>query len=281
MLDDVIKKIQDNYSYFSSAQTQIADVILNEPTCLALMTSADLAKKAQVSEATTVRFATALGYSGYSELRKAVQSEMMENRTLVKLQESLNRSDDEKSDYLAFMEMDIANIQLTMSHLNTPDLDLAVDQICKAKRVFILGRKRTSSLASYMEFILNLLLDQTLLLDDTANILESITDINEGDCIFAIGFKRYSKETVQVFQHFKKRGAFCIALTDSNTSPLTKIADVFFRVETSSLSFMDSYTAAMSLINGIWSKIARKNAEKSKKKLQVLEDLFKDADLFY
>ena len=281
MLDDVIKKIQDYYSRFSSAQKQIADVILNEPTCLALMTSADLAKKALVSEATIVRFATTLGFSGYSGLRKAVQSGMMENRTLVKLQESLNRSDDEKSDYLAFMDMDIANIQLTMSHLNTSDLDLAVDKMCKAKRVFILGRKRPSSLASYMEFILNLLLDQTILLDDTANILESITDVNQGDCIFAIGFKRYSKETVQVFQHFKKRGAFCIALTDSNTSPLAKIADVFFRVETSSLSFVDSYTAAMSLINGIWSKIARKNAEKSKKKLQVLEELFKDADIFY
>ena len=281
MLDDVIRQVEAHYTNLSSAQRQIADVILNEPTCLALMTSADLAKKAQVSEATTVRFATTLGYSGYSELKKAVQNEMMENRTLVKLQESLNRSDDEKSDYLAFMEMDIANIQLTMNHLNTSDLDLAVDQICKEKRVFILGRKRPSILASYMGFILTLLLDQTILLDDTANILESITDVNENDCIFAIGFKRYTKETVQVFQHFKKSGAFCIALTDSNTSPLTRTADVYFRVETSSLSFMDSYTAAMSLINGIWSKIARKNAEKSKNKLSTLEELFKDADIFY
>lgn len=281
MLDDVIRKVQEHYSDFSIAQKQIADVILNEPTCLALLTSADLAKKAQVSEATTVRFAAALGYSGYSELRKVVQSEMMENRTLVKLQESLNRSNDEKSDSLAFMEMDIANIQLTMSHLDLPDLDLAVDQICKAKRVYILGRKRPSMLASYMEFILNLLLDQTVLLDDTANILESITDVNKDDCIFAIGFKRYSKETVQVFQHFKKNGAFCIALTDSNTSPLAKAADVFFRVETSSLSFMDSYTAAMALINEIWSKIARRNAKKSRKKLEVLEELFKAADIFY
>ena len=193
MLDDVIRKIQEHYSRFSPAQKQIADIILNEPTSLALLTSVDLAKKAQVSEATTVRFATALGYSGYSELRKAVQSEMMENRTLVKLQESLNRSDDEKSDYLAFMEMDIANIQLTMSHLNTLDLDLAVNQICKAKRVFVLGRKRPSILASYMAFILNLLLDQTVLLDDTANILDSITDVTKDDFIFAIGVKRYSK----------------------------------------------------------------------------------------
>lgn len=281
MLDDVIKKIQEKYSTLSGAQRQIADVVLNEPACLALITSAKLAQKAQVSEATIVRFAVELGYSGYAELKRSAQDGMLENRTLVKLQASVSRSPEECSDYVTAMEMDVENLRFTMSHLDTASLDSAVEQMCRARRVFVLGRKRPAVLAAYMEFVLNLLLDHTVLLSDSANILESITDAGPEDCLFAIGFKRYSKETVQVLRHFRRSGAFCIALTDSNTSPLVEYAHVYFRVGTASLSFMDSYTAAMSLINSLWSRIALRNAEKSQAKLAVLEGLFKDAGTFY
>jgi len=278
-MNEVIRRIHEKYGQLTEAQKRVADLVLSDPARLALLTSSKLAQQARVSEATTVRFAMELGYSGYAEIKRAMQDGMMENRTLVKLQESIKDSNS-RNCYTAAMRTDVENIIRTMRHLDMGALDLAVDKMCQARQVFVLGRFRSEALAVYMESVLKMMLDRTVLLSAN-NTLESITDIGEEDCIFAISFKRYSKETVQIQRHCKEKGGFCIGLTDSSVSPLAEASDVTFKVEVHSALLVDSYTAAISIINGILTRIAQKNQEKSRKKLEVLEGLYKDIGIFY
>lgn len=278
-MNEVIRRIHEKYGQLTEAQRRVADIVLGDPACLALLTSSKLAQQAGVSEATTVRFAMELGYSGYAEIKRAMQDGMMENRTLIKLQESVKDSDS-RNCYTAAMRMDMENITRTMRYLDMAALDLAVDRMCRARQIFVLGRCRSEALALYLESVLKMLLDRTVLLT-ASNTLESIADVGDEDCVFAISFKRYSKETVQIQRHCKGKGAFCIGLTDSSVSPLAEVSDLTFKVEVHSASLVDSYTAAISLINGILTRISQKNQEKSRKKLEVLEGLYKDVGIFY
>jgi len=58
------------------AERRLADVVLSTPECVAFGTVADLATRASTSGATVVRFASKLGYDGFTALQGAVQDEL-------------------------------------------------------------------------------------------------------------------------------------------------------------------------------------------------------------
>ena len=57
----------------SKTQKKIADYILEHQVAVSFYTVGKLAKEANVSEASVVRFANFLGYDGYSSLQKQMQ----------------------------------------------------------------------------------------------------------------------------------------------------------------------------------------------------------------
>ena len=71
--NEVLKKIEENYSGFSKRQRMLADYILKNYDKAAFMTAAKLGKVVGVSESTVVRFATELGYKGYPGFQKALE----------------------------------------------------------------------------------------------------------------------------------------------------------------------------------------------------------------
>jgi len=57
----------------SDKKRQIAKYILDNYTEASFLTAAELARRADVSEPTVIRLATDLGYSGFPEMRSALQ----------------------------------------------------------------------------------------------------------------------------------------------------------------------------------------------------------------
>lgn len=57
----------------SRSQQRIATCLLTSYDEAAFLSAADLARRLQMSEATVVRFAKAIGYDGFPELRRAIQ----------------------------------------------------------------------------------------------------------------------------------------------------------------------------------------------------------------
>ena len=63
-------------SELTPAERRIAQAVLAEPTLLAFGTVSDLAGRVGTSRPTIVRFATKLGFSGYSQLQRQVRSDL-------------------------------------------------------------------------------------------------------------------------------------------------------------------------------------------------------------
>ena len=72
-MNDLISIIKKNFHKFSRGQKLIAQFIIDHYDKAAFMTAAKIAETVDVSESTVVRFASALGYSGYPEMQKALQ----------------------------------------------------------------------------------------------------------------------------------------------------------------------------------------------------------------
>ena len=204
---------------FSKGQKRIALYIEEHYDKAAFMTAGKLGQTVGVSESTVVRFATELGYDGYPGMRRAMQ-EMIRNRlTAVQRIEVAKEQIDRGNILDAVFSADMDKLHSTIDEVSKEDFNRAVDAILKAKTVYIVGMRSSTSLASFLGFYLNLLLDNVRLIHDTSvsEVYEQVFRIHEGDVFIGISFPRYSSRTIKAMQFAKSTGATAIGITDGRS----------------------------------------------------------------
>ena len=77
---DILALINKENHKFSKGQRMICRYISENYDKAAFMTAGKLGQTVGVSESTVVRFAAALGYSGYPQLQKALQKSFLEEK---------------------------------------------------------------------------------------------------------------------------------------------------------------------------------------------------------
>lgn len=277
----LMERIKKAFSNMSKGQKRLAEYITTHYDRAAFLTAANLGKTVGLSESTVVRFAYALGYDGYPDLQKDIQEMVKQKLSTV---ERLELS----ADYLGnesilkkVLQTDIENIKLTMEEISEKVFDTVVDEILKANRIYIIGLRSATSLAYFLGYYLNLILRNvnivTLGLND---LFEQLLAAGKGDVVIGISFPRYTRNTVEAFKFAKELGATTIAITDSNLSPLGRIADHTLTAKSDMASFVDSFVAPLSVINSLIIAVGMKEKDKISKSLKVLEDVWENYRVF-
>ena len=165
---DILALINKENHKFSKGQRMICRYISENYDKAAFMTAGKLGQTVGVSESTVVRFATELGYAGYPGMRRAMQ-EMIRNRlTAVQRIEVAKEQIDRGNILDAVLSADMDKLRSTIDEVSKEDFNRAVDAILKAETVYIVGMRSSTSLASFLGFYLNLLLDNVRLIHDTS-----------------------------------------------------------------------------------------------------------------
>src|SRR5690554_1897502 len=282
MPDDVYHVISENLPNMSKSQREIAKYVIRHMESVPFFTVLELAKETGVSEATVVRFATFLGYSGYPEFQKALQEAVKRQLTTV---ERLKISDDvyEKEDQAVFemFQEEVERIQSMASQLNINDFNRAVDYIVQAKRVFIIANRSAVSIGSFLEFYFDVLLENAELIRNPHGISEKLFRLNEDDVVIGLSFARYTRNTVEAVSFAKDRGARVIAITDNRLSPLIPFSDVFLCARSDMPSFIDSFVAPLSLINAMLVAIGKRKRHDIENHFEELEDVWERFRIFH
>ena len=282
MEKDILSLISRENSGFSKGQKQIAKYIIENYDKAAFMTACKLGRNVGVSESTVVRFAAELGYDGYPEMRKALQ-EMIRNRLTsvqrIEVSKDLITNTNVLKDVLT---SDIEKLRTTLETVDQKQFDAAVDAILIAKRIYIVGMRSSTSLANFMGFYMNFLLDNVRTIhDNVANeIYEQIMRIGEGDILIGLSFPRYSSRTLKAMKFAKSKGATVIGITDNDTSPFHGVADICLYAKSDMVSFVDSLVAPLSLINALIVSVGIHSKEGLSNTFTTLEQLWKDYDVF-
>lgn len=283
MDSNILTQIEAEYKTFSKGQRRIADYILKNYDKAAFMTATKLGSSVDVSESTVVRFATELGFSGYPEMRRALQSVVRKRLTSVQRIE-VSKDLLENSDILsAVLSADIEQINLTMQDANRDDFKAAVDAIVKAKHIYIFGLRSSAALAGFMGFYFNLLFENVRVVNEysMSEVFEQIMRVGEGDAFIGLCFPRYSKRTIKAMHYAKERGANVIGITDAQSSPIAKIADVTLCAKSDMISFVDSLVAPMSLVNAlIVAASARAKGSDLENDFEKLEKMWSEFDVY-
>ncbi len=282
MPKDLLNKIEDNYKKLSKGQKLIGNFIIKQYDKAAFMTASKLGKAVGVSESTVVRFATELGYDGYPSLQKALQELIKTKLTSVQRIEVANEKITKNGVLRGVMLSDIDKIRITMEKNNEDSFEKAVETLINAKKIYILGVRSSSALASFMGFYFNLIFDNVRLVHTTSvsEMFEQILRVEKGDVVVGISFPRYSKRTVKAMEYSLDCGADVIAITDSDESPLIQCSNNHLIASSDMVSFVDSLVGPLSLINALIAAIGIRKQNEISATFDKLERMWEEYDVY-
>lgn len=271
----LISSIQAQYPRLSKGQKLIAQYILSNYDKVAFMTACKLGDTVGVSESTVVRFANALGYSGYPKLQAALQELIKNKLTTVQRVEMANEYSDDSTILNKVLKSDIDNIRSTLEEIDETAFKEAANKLLKARKIYILGMRSSFTISQYLGFYLDIILDNVHIIRmDMGDAFEQIVRINEEDVIIAISFPRYSKKSYEVVSYAKEKGAHIISLTDSLFAPVASIANNTLLVKSNMASFVDSLVPALSICNALIISVGMKEKEEIKEHFDDLEKIW-------
>lgn len=279
---DILAVMNKESHKFSKGQRMICKYITENYDKAAFMTAGKLGKTVGVSESTVVRFASELGYDGYPGMRRAMQGMIRSRLTAVQRIEVAKEQIDRGNLLDAVLSADMDKLRSTLEEINREDFNRAVEEILNARTVYIVGMRSSTSLANFMGFYLNLLLDNVHLVHDTSvsEVYEQVFRIQKGDVFIGISYPRYSSRTIKAMQFAKSTGAFALGITDGPTSPFNGVADLNLYAKSDMVSFLDSLVAPMSLINALIVAIGIQRPENLSETFRRLEGIWTDYDVY-
>lgn len=266
----------------SKSHKLIASYILSQSDVAAYLTATKLGACIGVSESTVVRFAIELGFSGYPEFQDKLQQSLRSKLTAVQRIGVTDNIIGKGSVLSSVLSSDMNNIKASLSSIDEHSFETAVDTICNAKNIFIIGIRSSSMLADFLNHYLGYMFGNVKLLfsNSTNELFEQIFRISKDDVLIAITFPRYSSRTKMAAEFAKKKGASVIAITDGNHSPITPYADAKLFAKSDMASFVDSLVAPLSIINALIVAIGRKNKDTIKETFDDLEKIWEEYDVY-
>ena len=282
MNGDLLKTIQDGMRSFSKGQRLIASYILEHYEKAAYLTAARLGAIVGVSESTVVRFAIELGFAGYPEFQGALQKMIRSRLTSFQRMEVTNTLIGEGDVLDKVLMSDMEKIRHTMEEIDHDSFEEAIDLIVKAKNIYIIGVRSSSSLAGFLNYNFRMIFDNVRFVQTTSGseMFEQIMNVGKGDVMIAISFPRYSTRIINAVEYARSRDADVVALTDSKLSPIAAYANQLMIAQSDMASFVDSLVAPLSIINAMIVAVARKKQDEVSKRLRALEEVWDRYDVY-
>lgn len=279
---DILQKIEASMPGFSKGQKAIGSYILEHYDKAAYMTALKLGSTVHVSESTVVRFAIELGFDGYPDLQRSLRELIRARLTSLQRIDITNDriSDDEILEKV--IELDMEKMRNTLAAIDKNAFNAAVEDILKAKRIYIMGMRSSSALAVFMNFYFSLIFDDVRLVSSTSRseMFEQLFRIGKDDIVIGISFPRYSKRIIQGMEFAKQQSAMTVAVTDSMDSPLAEFADHTLVARSEMESFVDSLVAPLSVINALIVAIGKKKQAEVRDVFNRLEEVWDKFEVY-
>jgi DNA-binding MurR/RpiR family transcriptional regulator len=273
-MSDLLNIISEKFDSLTHSQKTVATYVLDNLDTIAFNTLEDIAYKIGVSSTTIIRFARILGFNGYSDLQKEIQSVIRNKVTLPERLSAATSHTTEDKLLADSFKNDIANINSTLKMLSENDLRAAINSISNARNIYIIGMRSSFALAHYAASRLGQIKENVRLIQSVGMIYpEEIVGVKTGDICIAFLFPRYSRTTANAVSWLKKKGAKVILVTSQSHVAVDSYGDIILPCNVSGVSFKNSFVAPMCLVNYIAAAVAFSNYDEAMRTLKQTEDI--------
>jgi DNA-binding MurR/RpiR family transcriptional regulator len=246
--------IRARFDQFSRSQKDVAQYIVDHLDEAAFHTAEELARRANTSSSTVVRFSQALGFEGFPELQQAAREEYRRRRngsaTSVSSAAPLFSLD--HTEFEAALAADHVNVEDTAHKLSRSDVEAAIDAIVSAEKVLIAGTDQMAFFASYLRHLLMLLdLRAEIVASPSQESLGRLSRIDQQTLVIGLSAGRPHPLITRTMKLARHRKAPTLAITDATLSEVARLARIRLYYSSNTPAFVRSHTALLSLIQAL------------------------------
>lgn len=251
-----------------------AHYALEHPKDVALCPLSDLARQSQLSPVAFIRMAQALGFAGFSDLKRLFRAPLQQaaNPTYSERirhyggELTLSRPEDPVAVLRAFSQANIVSLQHLQADAELLPLKPAIAMLQGAALVYVIGLRRSYAVAAYLAYALNRTGRAAVHISGQGGmVLEQASAAGPQDLLVAISFPPYAPDTLKVCEQAKARGTKVLAITNGVLSPLGRIADLLIDVNDAELKGFRSLTSALCVVQTLVMGIAFGKRHRSRK----------------
>jgi DNA-binding MurR/RpiR family transcriptional regulator len=247
-------EIRQRFDEFSRSQKDVGQYIVDHLEEAAFHTAEELARRANTSSSTVVRFAQALGFDGFPELQHAAREEYRRAR------EAGGGADlpaaplfpIDQTEFEAALAADHANMEETARKVDRDEVAAAVDLISRADRTVLCGTDQMAFFASYLRHLLMLLdLRAEVVASPSQEGLAKLGRIDERTVLVGFSAGRPHPLVVRAVKLARNRRAATVAIADATLSEVAKLADHRLYYSSNSPAYVRSHSALLGLVQAL------------------------------
>ena len=265
-----LQRIRNELRQMHPAERRLADFVLSFPGELASYTASELARLANVSNATVSRIVQRLGYTNYEEARRHVRSEQMSGAALYRV---VSPADPPDQTLHAHLQQIHANIDRSFAAITLQEIDDVAQAMLSARRVWIVGFRTSQSFATYLQWQVQQIIENTVSLPHAGQTMaEHIASIGREDCVIAYGLRRQVRAFPLILSQIVKTGAKTMVVTDDDCERLGEVT-WHFRCQTAAAGPLYSHVAVMALTDLLATRVMELAGAKRRGRLSAIETL--------
>lgn len=273
-LDGFRRRLESRFRSLTKSQQRIATYLLSHYDEAAFFPAADLARRLDVSEATVVRCARAIGFDGFPELRRSLQ-DLFRGRVTpaTRLQRKLADLKDGHV-FPRVVDTEIQYLHEALEGVPRATFDTAVEILVNARRVFAFGLGPARVLPELLELRLRRFgVPAVAMTESGRDLLEKLVLLEKRDAVVAAAFFRVTPEVVTVLDHARSIGSRTVLLTDTLGLAFKDKAEVILAARRGPMSTFHSLTVPMTIVNALILAVAMARPEQTLNSLDRLEEL--------
>jgi DNA-binding MurR/RpiR family transcriptional regulator len=250
--------IRARFEECSRSQKDVAQYIVDHLDEAAFQTAEELARRANTSSSTVVRFSQALGFEGFPELQAAAREEYRRVHATAPATPSPSANGStplfslDQNEFESSLTADYLNVEETARKVSRSSVEALVEAIVDAEKVLVAGTDQMAFFASYLRHLLMLLdLRVDVVASPSQEALSRLGRIDSTTLVIGLSAGRPHPLVVRAMKLARHRKARTAAVTDATLSEVAKLAQIKLYYSSNSPAYVRSHTALLSVIQAI------------------------------
>ncbi|MEA2313441.1 MAG: hypothetical protein QOI03_133 [Solirubrobacteraceae bacterium] len=256
------KYIQARFDECSRSQKDVAQYIVDHLDEAAFQTAEELARRANTSSSTVVRFSQALGFEGFPELQAAAREEYRRVHAIAPANGPGSGSGSgagaaplfslDQNEFESALAADHLNVEDTARKISRTSVESLIRAIVDAEKVLVAGTDQMAFFASYMRHLLMLLdLRVDVVASPSQEALSRLGRIDASTLVIGLSAGRPHPLVVRAMKLARHRDARTAAITDATLSEVAKLAQIKLYYSSNGPAFVRSHSALLSVIQAL------------------------------
>ena len=248
--------IQARFDEFSRSQKDVAQYIVDHLDDVAFQTAEELARRANTSSSTVVRFSQALGFEGFPELQTSAREEYRRRVAAGQVGGGITSDQPlfslDQNEFETAIAADHVNVEETARKVSRSDVEACIEAIAESTRVLVVGTDQMAFFASYLRHLLMLLdIQADIVASPSQEALSRLGRIDEETLVIGLSAGRPHPLVVRAMKIARHRKAKTIAVTDATLSDVAKLSHIQLYYSSNSPAYVRSHTALLSVIQAL------------------------------